>query len=296
MVRSGRNSVRAFRYHTGFGYFVRNLHTGQVSADTGLCALSHFDFDSRARIEITLEYTETSRSYLTNGILAVFVEVLVQTALTGIIISAEFFCGSGKTFVRVFGNRTERHRREHCRNVKFEIRCFFIMRLAIRVVGNFLRLFSEERFCFHRLTKRVNRRVCYLRSVKQNFVPINGIFFRVAHCGEQNTAAFCLLVYFVHCLMRPVTVRAELVFVRTDFQRVSRAKAYAPLTVNARHRIGYHFIEIWIVFMNFISALAFANAALYTSVGISYNLEKRIHIIYCHVITPFLARLYPKLR
>ena len=54
-----------------------------MSANPGLRALSHFDFDSRAGVEVILVNSETSGRDLNDRVSAEFVEILVQTALAG---------------------------------------------------------------------------------------------------------------------------------------------------------------------------------------------------------------------
>ena len=56
-----------------------------MSADTGLCTLTHLDFYCRTRFKIILEYAETSRCDLYYSIGAVLIEVLVQTALARVV-------------------------------------------------------------------------------------------------------------------------------------------------------------------------------------------------------------------
>ena len=138
VVRSGRNRVRAHRNHTGTRDFLVDLHSGEVTADTGLCALSHLDFNGSARVKITLEHAETSRSDLNNRVFAVLIEIAVQTALAGIIICTERGCCSCKALVSVLAYRAEGHCREHNRHVKLEVRCFLEMRLSVLVVGDFV--------------------------------------------------------------------------------------------------------------------------------------------------------------
>ena len=67
-----------------------------MSAYTWLCALTHFDFDSRTRFKVALEYAETSRSDLYYGVCSVLVKILVQTALAGVVICTQFLRGTGK--------------------------------------------------------------------------------------------------------------------------------------------------------------------------------------------------------
>ena len=90
MVRGRRDGVGAFRNHSGSRNVTDNLGTRQMSADAGLCALPHLDFDGGAGFEILLMNAETAACNLHDRVRSVAVEVLVQTALTGVIENAEF--------------------------------------------------------------------------------------------------------------------------------------------------------------------------------------------------------------
>ena len=59
VVGSGRNSVRTFGNHPGFGDIINYLCAGQMTADAGLCALTHFYLYRRAGVEVFLMNAET---------------------------------------------------------------------------------------------------------------------------------------------------------------------------------------------------------------------------------------------
>ena len=63
-------------------------------------------------------YAETTRRDLNNGIFAVFVKVLVQAALTGVIASTEHGRRPGKAFVCVIAYRAVGHGRKHYGKLK----------------------------------------------------------------------------------------------------------------------------------------------------------------------------------
>ena len=111
---------------------------------------------------------------------------------------------------------------------------------------------SEEYLCFHRLTQRVDRRICYLRSVEQYLVPVNGIFLRVTHCRKKNAARFRLLVDFRHYLLAPVGVVSELVGVIYYLQCARRTDTYASLAVNALLAVRDHHIKICVISVYFV--------------------------------------------
>ena len=72
-----------------------------MSADTGLCALSHFYFYSRSGFQIILGYAETSGSYLYYRIGSVFVKVGVKSSLAGIIENTKLLRRPCKAFMSV---------------------------------------------------------------------------------------------------------------------------------------------------------------------------------------------------
>ena len=64
-----------------------------MTADTGLCALSHFDFHGGAGFQIGAMYAESAGSYLNNRIFTVSVKVFVQSAFTGVVANPQRFGG-----------------------------------------------------------------------------------------------------------------------------------------------------------------------------------------------------------
>ena len=283
MVRSGGNSVRALGYHTGPGYFFVYLHTREVSADTRLSALTHLYLDSGAGVEVLLEHAETSGSYLAYRIGAVLVEILVQTALAGVVVGSQLLSRSRKGLMRVLRNGAEGHRGEHHRNVQLEVRIVLEFSPAVLVVVDLLLLLAKEGLGLHRLAQRVDRRVCYLGSVQQYLVPVNRVLAWVAHRREEHSAGACLLVDLVHYLLAPVAVLAELVLVLSYLERSCRAERHTALAVNAVRFIGYHSVEVGVVMVHLVGTLALTDAALYAAVRVADHLKQRIHIVNSHL-------------
>ncbi|CDD01911.1 unknown [Ruminococcus sp. CAG:382] len=89
MMGRGRDCIRAFGDHTCARNVADNLRTRQMTADTRLCTLSHFDLDRRTGIEIILINAETSRRDLNYRICTVAIKILMQTAFTGVVIDTE---------------------------------------------------------------------------------------------------------------------------------------------------------------------------------------------------------------
>ena len=90
MMGRRRNGVRTLRNHSGTGNIADDFSAGQVSADSGFCPLTHFNFDGGPGFQIVLMDTETPGGNLNNGIFTVAVEVLMKSAFTGIIENTEF--------------------------------------------------------------------------------------------------------------------------------------------------------------------------------------------------------------
>ena len=87
-----------------------------MAADSGLGALSHLDFDRRAGVQIRLMDAEAAGGHLHDGIRAVLVKVLVQTALAGVVENAQLGRGAGQRRVRVVADGAVAHRRKHNRH------------------------------------------------------------------------------------------------------------------------------------------------------------------------------------
>ena len=72
-----------------------------MSANARLCTLSHLYFYSRTCVQISLVNTETTRCNLNNGVFAVAVKILMQSALACIVADSEKLGGLGEAFVSV---------------------------------------------------------------------------------------------------------------------------------------------------------------------------------------------------
>lgn len=64
-----------------------------MTADTRFGALPHLDLDPHTGIQVLLADTETPGSNLDDDILAILVQVLVQTAFAGVIDGPQFLGG-----------------------------------------------------------------------------------------------------------------------------------------------------------------------------------------------------------
>ena len=72
-----------------------------MTADTRLCALTHFYLDRGACLKVILMNAEASRRNLHYGIRTVGVKILMQSALTGVVIYPKLACRTGKALVGV---------------------------------------------------------------------------------------------------------------------------------------------------------------------------------------------------
>ena len=85
MVGRRGNGIGPFRDHTGTGYISYDFCTGKMSPDTRFCALSYFDLNSCACLQIIRMDTKTSGSYLYDGIFSIAVKIFMQSAFSGVI-------------------------------------------------------------------------------------------------------------------------------------------------------------------------------------------------------------------
>ena len=276
MVGRRRNGVRALRDHTGLGDVRTDLEARQMAADARLCALTHLDLDGGAGFEIILVYAEAAGRDLNDGVRAVLVEVLVQAALTGIIIGAERAGRAGEGSVRVVGDGAVAHRGEHDGNVQLELRRHVRNEVAVLVALDPARLLAEKGLGLHRLTQRVDGRVGDLRSVDEDFVPVDRVRLRVAHRGEQHAARACLAVDLGDGLAGPVRVLLEGVVGLYDLERTGRAERYAAVAGDALGLIDLHLLKFRVVKMYFVRALTLAGAAADAAVVIADDLILRI--------------------
>ena len=276
MMRRRRDRVRALRDHTGLGDIRADLESGQMTADTRLCALTHLDLDGSTGFEVILMYAETAGCNLHDGVRAVLVEVLMQTALTGIIVGAECACSACKCGMCVVGDRAVAHCGEHDRQVELQLRRQIGNQIAVLVTLNLARLFAEEGLGLHRLAQRIDGRVGDLRSVDEDLVPVDRVRLRVAHRGEQHAARACLTVDLGDGLAGPVCILLKGMVGLYDLERAGRAERYAAVAGDALGLIDLHLLKFRVVKMYFVRALTLAGAAADAAVVIADDLILRI--------------------
>ena len=276
MMRRRRDRVRALRDHTGLGDIRANLESGQMAADTRFCALTHLDFDSSTGFEVILMYAETAGCNLHDGMRAVLVEVLMQTTLTGIIIGAERACSACECGMCVVGDRAVAHCGEHDRQVELQLRRQIGNQIAVLVTLNLARLFAEEGLGLHRLAQRVDGRIGNLRSVDENFIPVDGVRVRVAHRGQQHAARACLTVNLGDRLAGPVGVLTERVVGLYNFKGTGRAQRHAAVAGYALGLVRLHAVVVGVPKVYFVRALTLAGAAVDAAVVVADDLILRI--------------------
>ena len=166
-----------------------------MTADAGLRALPDFDFDCGCRVEIRLMYAEPSRSHLNNRIFSVAVEILVQSALAGIVINAERLRRAGEALMCVIADRTVRHGGKQNRQIQIELGRQIIDKPSAGIPLDARGLRAEERPRFHRLPQRVDGGIGHLRRTDQDSVPIDRNPARRSHGRQEHAAAPRLTVH-----------------------------------------------------------------------------------------------------
>ena len=291
VVRGRGNGVRALGDHAGARDVRADLVAGQVAADAGLCALAHFNLDSRARLQIVLMHAEAAGRDLHDGVRAVLVEVLVQAALAGVVVGAERAGRAGKRLVRVVGDRAVAHGREHDRHAQLELGRQVGYQVAVRVALDFARLFAEEGPRLHGLAQRVDGGVGDLGGVDEDLIPVNGVRLRIAHGGEQHAARASLAVDLGDGLARPVGVFLKGMVGLDNLQRARRTKGDAAMAGDALGLVDHHLLEFRVVEMHLVGALPLARAAGDAAVVIAHDLILRIQKVDSHYCFPPSCRL-----
>ena len=87
---SGGNGVGTFGNHSGFRHITHDFGARKMTADTGFCTLTHFDFNGGAGFQIILMYTKSARSNLNYCVFAVAVKIFVESAFTGVVKNTQF--------------------------------------------------------------------------------------------------------------------------------------------------------------------------------------------------------------
>ena len=116
-MRSGGDSVAALGYHARAGDIAHDLRSRQMTADAGLCALTHFYFDCSSAFQKRLVNAEATGGDLNDGVSAVFIKVLMQTALAGVVVDTERLRGAGERLMSVIAYRAVAHGGEHHRDI-----------------------------------------------------------------------------------------------------------------------------------------------------------------------------------
>ena len=144
VVRRRRDGVRSFRNHPRARDVTNDLCAGQMAADPGLCALAHFDLDGGAGVQIVFIHAEPSGRHLHNGVRAVAVKVLMQSAFARVIQDSECFGCRGKRCVRVVADGAVAHGGKHHRHGKRELRLQIRQQLSVCAAPQHVRLFAQK--------------------------------------------------------------------------------------------------------------------------------------------------------
>ena len=116
MVRGGGYGVRPLRHHAGAGDISNDFRPGQMAADAGLGPLAHLDLDGGAGLQVLLVYAEASGSHLDDGVFAVCIKILMQTALAGVIADTQLPGRTGQAGVGIIADGSIAHGGEHHRH------------------------------------------------------------------------------------------------------------------------------------------------------------------------------------
>lgn len=227
-------------------------------------------------VQVILMDAKASGGDLNHGVRTVAVEVLVKSALAGIVENPQLGRGARQRSVRVIAYGAVAHRREHDRHGKLDLRRERASERAVFVPFDSVGLLSEEHLCLHRLAERIDRRVCDLRCVYQDFIPVYRQRLRISHGGEEDTAASRLLVDFPYRIVLPVGVFAERAVAFNDLQRSRGAEGHTALAVHALALVAHHDAALFIIIMHFVCALPLTYAAGDTAAVIADNLKFRI--------------------
>ena len=206
VVRRGRDGVHALGDHTGDGDLVRDLFPGKMPADAGLCALPHLDLDRGVVLQILREHAESARCDLHDRILAVLIEIAVQTAFARVVEDAKLLRGAREALVRVVGNGTVAHCGKHDGRAEPELGRKGVLEPAVCVALDLRAFLAQVHRRLHGFAQRVDRGVCDLRGVDKQLVPVDGIGLGIAHGREQNAARARLTVDLVDGGIFPVGV------------------------------------------------------------------------------------------
>ena len=278
MVRRRGDGVGALGDHARFGDVADDLGPGQVSSDAGLRALSHLYLYRGSGVEIGLVNAEAAGSDLNDCVLAEAVEVLVQTALAGVVEDAELLCGARQALVRVVADGAVAHCREEYRHRKLELGREVGDYPAVGVAAYAGGLAPEEHLCLHRLAQRVYRRVGDLGGVDEQLVPVDREGIGVAHRGEQHAAAGRLFVYLLYRVAAPVCVFAQRAVAFDYLERVGGAEGDTALAVHAFCLVAYHDAVLFVIAVYSAGALLFADAAFGAAFLTAYYLKLREYI------------------
>ncbi len=210
MVGGGRDGVGSFRNHAGAGNVRAHFAARKVPADTGLCTLPHFDFNCGCRFQIVLVNAEPAGGHLHDGICAVAVEVLVEAAFAGIVTDIKLPGGAGEAGVRVVADGTVAHGGKQNGDGELQLGIQPAEQGPVRIPLHPARLLSQKNTGFHGLAQRIDRRVCDLRGIDQQPVPIDGQGRWIPHGGQQHAAAAGLLVDLADGCVGPVGVFPEM--------------------------------------------------------------------------------------
>ncbi len=180
-----------------------------MAPDSGLCSLSHLYFEGFSGLEVLSLDTESAGCHLHDGILSVYIEILMETSLSCVVERSDLGCGLRESLMGIVAYRAVAHSREHDGCTELYVRSLFCDDSSSFVPFDGSISASEKDLCLHGFPQRIDGRVCHLGGVDENLVPVDGILLRRSHRGEQNSSCRSLPVYIRYRASVPVGIASE---------------------------------------------------------------------------------------
>src|SRR5660397_24978 len=191
VVRSRREGIRTLGNHPGGRYFLINLFSRQVPADSRLGSLTYFDLHSRAGLQILRVDPKTPGSTLHHNVVGVGLKIGVEPTFAGIHICPHLLRCHGQRPVDVERDRAETHPPEHQGRIHLQLR----VNLRGQTRGSTVlpgldlhsvRLPTQVSPEFHRLPQGIYGGIGDLTGIEQKMVKDTQIRLIVTHSGQHD--------------------------------------------------------------------------------------------------------------
>ena len=214
------------------------------------------------------------------------VEILVQSALAGVVAGAQLRGCPGKALVGIVADGAVGHGREHHRQIQLQLGLQVVHQLSLCIPVDPRGLLAQKHLGLHGLPQGIDGRIGDLRSVDQELIPVYGELLRIAHGAEQHTAGICLFVNLLNGLVAPVGICPERTGVFDNFQRPGGTQGHTALTVDAFALIAAHELSLRVKGMHLVGALPLTNPAGNAAVFISDHIKFRVNKLHTHQNAP----------